>query len=267
MGGRPSLGPMQQMGGIKGATASEYPQLISSIQKITTHPNPPDILQRANETKLKELISTAEYLQFRTSNPSDAGIGVNLANAMLGAEIQNANSTQWAGKDQIPLQYLYEAADCRMFYTQETAFSRVYQWIGAANQAFGFNGTQPWSGCVAGSTGHPTSLSGDAKLYNGGQPQNVTNFNPPDVGTNDVPTDWFDEKGNEYVPLVKSVIASLEAGSSPTAAAATSSASAPGASATGSGQSNTKSAAVRLSGAGFGLSLTVAGVFGGMLLL
>lgn len=261
---RISLRRTQVLTDLQGATVAEFPNMIATFSKTFRNPNPKGYLQRANHTKLATLYGSADYLQYRAANPAKPAYGVNLANAVLGAEAANANSSHWSGNEQVPLQYLYEAADCRMFYTRDSVFSRVKQWYNAANQAFGFNGTTPWSGCVDGSVGHPSSLSGDEKLYNGGQPQNVTDFKPVDVGDRDVNTKWFNEEGNEYVPIVAEVLSSISAAATtadPTAA--------PTAAASAATTSNSQSdnAGIRLNGAGFSLVVVVASVFGAMLLL
>lgn len=59
-----------------------------------------------------------------------------------------------------PLQYTYEAADCRIFYTHESFADPVAAWKQAWD-AF----SQPEGRCVKGSTGHNSSLSGGFVRY------------------------------------------------------------------------------------------------------
>ena len=201
MGGRPQTGPMQSPGGVKGGTVSG----MSSIAKnaLTAYQSsftPQSLIAKINETKLQELVDLSNYLSYRTRDPSKGDlISVNLVNSVLADEAANANPDLWAGKELVPLQYLYEAADCRLFYTAQNALSRLGQWQVAANQAFGFNGTELWSACVEDSFGHESSLSGDEKLFNGGVPVNVTGFAPANVGDGFVDVSVFDTTGNMFV--------------------------------------------------------------------
>jgi hypothetical protein len=76
---------------------------------------------------------------------------------------------------QTPLQFVYDAADCRIWWTAEMLFDVTAIWRKVADVAFGVNGSAPFAdGCVAGSTNQNTSLSGDSALEGNGQPANVT---------------------------------------------------------------------------------------------
>lgn len=201
MGGGPQTGPMQSPGGIKGGTVAGMSGIVkNALTAYQSSFTPDSLLAKANQTKLVELVGLADYLSYRTRNPSEGDlISVNLVNSVLADEAANANPNLWAGKELVPLQYLYEAADCRLFYTAQNALSRLGQWQSAANQAFGFNGTEMWSGCVEDSFGHESSLSGDEKLFNGGVPVNVTSFAPANVGDGFVDASVFDTTGNLFV--------------------------------------------------------------------
>lgn len=54
-----------------------------------------------------------------------------------------------------PLEFMYEAADCRMFFTAAMVTDVTEVWKGVADRMFK-NGTDR---CVTGSTGDPTSVS------------------------------------------------------------------------------------------------------------
>jgi hypothetical protein len=205
MGGRPQTGPMQQPGGIKGGTVVGMSTIAKDAElAYSSGILPESLAEKANTTNLVSLVGHSNNLTYRTSDPSDSlALRINLINSVLGNEAENGNPDLWADKEIVPLQMLYEAADCRLFYTAQTVFSRFDQWIAAANQAFGFNGTEAWSGCVEGSFGHETSLSGDELLYNGGVPVNVTGFDLPTVGGGPVDVSQFDIKGNQFIKLVE----------------------------------------------------------------
>ena len=199
MGGRPQTGPMQNVGGIKGGTVMGLTGVTQNALRVyQSDLTPPSLLEKANQTKLPDLVKLGNYLSYRTSNPAnvDEEITVNLVNSVLANEAANGNPDVYGGKELVPLQYIYEAADCRMFYTADTAFNVRNLWQSAAAQAFGFNGTEQWSGCVEDSYGHESSLSGDEKLFNGGVPVNVTDFNPANVGDGPVDVSVFNTEGN-----------------------------------------------------------------------
>jgi hypothetical protein len=91
----------------------------------------------------------------RAASPDQAG-GINFRNNI---RIGDLSAT--------PLQFVYEAADCRLWYTKEMLSDPTFLWNRVADVAFNkTNGTiysSPY--CVNGSTGQPTSLSGG--LQNG----------------------------------------------------------------------------------------------------
>jgi hypothetical protein len=68
-----------------------------------------------------------------------------------------------------PLEFIYEAADCRMFFTPPMVSDVTALWKGVADRMFagaaGGNATAAagMKGCVAGSMGHPSSLSAGAQ--------------------------------------------------------------------------------------------------------
>jgi hypothetical protein len=201
MGGRPNTGPMQHPGGIKGGTVLTYTAISKNAKTVQGWRFvPKGLFEKANQTKLVDLVRLSDYVQYRTGDANDPSeVSVNFANSVLGNEAKNANPDLWGDKGVQPLQYLYEAADCRLFYTLQSVFFRAEQWNTAANQAFGFNGTEVWSGCVEGSYGHETSLSGDEKLFNGGQPVNATDFDPANVGDGNVDVSVFNLEGNGFI--------------------------------------------------------------------
>jgi hypothetical protein len=56
-----------------------------------------------------------------------------------------------------PLQFVYEAADCRMWYTLPMITDVTMVWKRVVDGMFKNNGTRL---CVPGSTGHKSSISG-----------------------------------------------------------------------------------------------------------
>ena len=77
-----------------------------------------------------------------------------------------------------PAQFIYEAADCRLWFQPQHYSDITTRWTLTAAQAFGLNETSPYSMCVQGSTNQSSSLSGNATLFDNGVPDNVTTFIP-----------------------------------------------------------------------------------------
>lgn len=91
----------------------------------------------------------------RASSPARAG-SVNYKNNI---RIRDESFT--------PLQFVYEAADCRIWYTPEMIYDPTFLWSRVASIAFATNYTYgtPYTSlyCVQGSTNQPTSLTGGLK--------------------------------------------------------------------------------------------------------
>lgn len=140
-GGRPHYGPMQAVGGVKGGQSLKLTDIFQYLQvgyelalnaSKTDHPVlTPEQLKRAQEIGPK---SPDDFPLITRDN------GVNFRNQYR------------EGDDVSPLQFVYEAAECRLFYTIENYISPATQWVAAARAMFG-NGT-----CVQGSMGAAGSL-------------------------------------------------------------------------------------------------------------
>lgn len=110
-GGRPRHGLMQAVGGVRGAqywaleTISEYVERARHLALAALQTDSP-ILSRAEMQRFNELAPLPlRDLPLRLDTYEQSGIN-----------IRNAYS---AGDDSTPLQFLYEPADCRLFFTAE----------------------------------------------------------------------------------------------------------------------------------------------------
>lgn len=141
VGGRPQSGPMQAIGGVKGAQTFGTPVLEAWVDLFRSPKN--TLLDRANGTIWEDF--TREPISRSRS------VGVN-----------GRNHFRIGDESQTPLQFAYEAADCRMWWTHEMLHDVTFLWARVATMAFGERrGTQFNSRyCVAESTGDPTSISG-----------------------------------------------------------------------------------------------------------
>ncbi|KAI1091501.1 hypothetical protein F5B19DRAFT_483898 [Rostrohypoxylon terebratum] len=131
-GGRPQLGQMQSIGGTEGSQVlqlSEINQISSLAISAVTDPD------QVKELQASELGVLAQgYAVRRALDPTSPG-SVNFKNAFAPSDSQT------------PLQFLYEAANCRFFYTPEMITSAELTWQYAVNATW----TDPATYCVEGS--------------------------------------------------------------------------------------------------------------------
>jgi len=149
IGGRPQTGPMQAVGGVKGVQVFPFDTLIAPIW-VNLFQSPQNWLAYESNGTIWDNFTYVPVV--RESNM--AGGGVNGRNHF---RIDDESAT--------PLQFVYEAADCRIWWTLEMLYDPTFLWERAATIAFQErSGTQFNSMyCVANSTGHPTSISGGWK--------------------------------------------------------------------------------------------------------
>lgn len=132
-GGRPRKEPMQIMGGVRGAQSAsfelieDFVGLASTVLNGTDKSDLPDgFIETTNQTWPTPLANFPLKL---------SGLNVNLRNAY-----QDDNSD-------LPLQFEYQAADCRLFYTYDNTMDPSTTWTSAKDAIWGDGG------CVDGSTG------------------------------------------------------------------------------------------------------------------
>lgn len=126
VGGRPSTGPMQAPAGTRGAQVYTLGPLDGDLDADIA------FAISINATIAASFPNTAEEIQ------------INFASLNLRNQIRPNETT--------PLQFVYEAADCRIFYTLLNAYNYTKLWHDAANAIW----TTP-SLCVQGSTGYATN--------------------------------------------------------------------------------------------------------------
>ncbi|KAF2647525.1 peptidase S41 family protein-like protein [Lophiostoma macrostomum CBS 122681] len=149
IGGRPSTGPMQPVGGTKGSLVVDsvyLNQLSSYMIQLLANTN-----SEANEWS-DELLSESFAI-----NVADASVNFH-DNIRKGLE-----------KDGTPTQFLNDSASCRMWYTGNDYINVTNVWARAAEIAFGKDGGLDGDACVEGSLtsqdaqtgqGSPTSTQG-----------------------------------------------------------------------------------------------------------
>jgi hypothetical protein len=131
IGGRPMTGPMQSIAGVEGAQVFPLDELSDAASAIIA------LSPKSEQAALQssELGTIADgYALKRLTSPAFAG-SVNGKNA-------------FGAKDsQTPLQFLYQPANCRIFYTKEMVFGPEAVWKRTVDATW----TDPAANCVEGS--------------------------------------------------------------------------------------------------------------------
>jgi hypothetical protein len=145
VGGRPENKPIQTVTGSKGGEvvpAITFPQIAGDLLNITAKLSLTSV--KSNDATLSALANTPNVAR-RIGDGS--------------SRVQSQDQVRKGDKSATPLNFIYEAADCRIFYTAETFSDPDAAWKQAWD-AFSDN-----SKCVQGSTGHKSSISGGYKPF------------------------------------------------------------------------------------------------------
>ncbi|KAK9420219.1 putative Peptidase S41 [Seiridium unicorne] len=149
-GGRPRQEPMQIMGGVRGGQSAGFNLIEEWVSTAA------ELLQNATAEGI-DLLTPDELEHLNSSIPQP----LEQLPLTLSGNLNFRNAYQEENPDH-PLQFEYQAADCRLFYTYENIRNPATTWL-AASQAIWGNGS-----CVPGSTG------GRGSRQNGSQGGNAT---------------------------------------------------------------------------------------------
>ncbi|KAJ5093605.1 hypothetical protein N7456_009466 [Penicillium angulare] len=146
-GGRPQVGPMQGMGGIKGSMVYDISDLASDLKQA------------------KELANSSALLSDEDLEKWDKYVPTPLDDWSYTVDSARVNIINAFGptNDHVPRQYIYEAAECRRFFTYDNFLQQETLWQDAANAMF-HDGE-----CVEGSTNATGSLYATQTKYSGRQ--------------------------------------------------------------------------------------------------
>lgn len=137
-GGRPQNIPMQGVGGVKGGQSLGINYINGYIEQANG-------LITESASSESPLLTPAEWKAFNESSPITTASLEWSGNLNLRNEYDQHD-------DQTPLQFIYEAAECRLFYTLDNYLERETVWQAAARAMFGD------AQCVEGSTKGEGSL-------------------------------------------------------------------------------------------------------------
>ncbi|KAL5592296.1 hypothetical protein FOBRF1_013322 [Fusarium oxysporum] len=141
-GGHPNGQPMQIMGGVRGSQTLTFDNIATVVS--------------AAKAVYRE---TSEKLEFMTKEENERLMKVaprplDEFPIKLGSGQVNFLNAYQEGDDGLPLQFQYQAGDCRLYYTAENIYHPETIWKSAKEAIWG-NGS-----CVKGSTGGTGSLEG-----------------------------------------------------------------------------------------------------------
>ncbi|KAH6637724.1 hypothetical protein C7974DRAFT_355539 [Boeremia exigua] len=151
VGGRPQEGPMQGIGGTKGAQVFSWDDIQLRMQATYFLGSPAQQAQWDTQDLGKTAFATQLFKRSAYQGGRIAG-GVNLKD--------NLRQNDASGT---PLEFMYEAADCRMFFTAPMVTDVTALWKGVADRMF----RNETSLCVAGSTGDASSVSAGGQRRGG----------------------------------------------------------------------------------------------------
>lgn len=128
-GGRPTRGPMAAIGGVKGSQTLT----LATISGYYEGAN--ELVQNATNAK-KPLFTDKEYAVFKDAIPVTLDkLPIRLTVGQI--NFRNAFSPF---NDELPTHYIYQPADCRLFYTPQALTLPETLWVNTANAVWGNGG-------------------------------------------------------------------------------------------------------------------------------
>jgi hypothetical protein len=152
VGGVPRTGPMQGVSGSKGSQVYTWTHVYSEASRVYNYVG--EAAQtKLNETDLGKLVfSTRPLMRTAYQSSGESASVINLRD--------NIRDDDTAA---IPLNFVYEAADCRLFYTGDMLRDVTNVWKKAVDANWGDKSKV----CVEGSTGDKSAAAGKAVLKDG----------------------------------------------------------------------------------------------------
>jgi len=160
VGGLPINAPMQAIGGTKGSMTLPFTRIQDLAQQSFQ-------LAAVQSEKMAEMLNTT--IINTLAYPQQLLNRAAYSNGAILAQINAADNLRNGDASETPLEFVYEAADCKIFYTAEMVANVEETWKAAATAKWG-NGS-----CVPGSTGAPSSISGG--VYNNTNSTTLTQKN------------------------------------------------------------------------------------------
>ncbi|PSN60256.1 hypothetical protein BS50DRAFT_604824 [Corynespora cassiicola Philippines] len=166
VGGKPETGPMQGVAGSKGSQVYTWTQVWT--EAFRAYSNLAEYQEELNRTELGALVFAERPLQ-RTAYQQ---------NGMSQSVINLRDNMRKNDDSGVPLEFQYEAADCRLFYTAGMVRDVQEVWKKTVDARWG-DASQV---CVEGSVGHESSLSGGAPTAEGSRKSGATKMSKMSSG-------------------------------------------------------------------------------------
>jgi len=143
--GHPNRQPMQIMGGIRGSQTLGFDDITAVVSAAkSVYQDTPEKLEFITKEEIKRFIKVAP-------RPLEE-FPIKLRSGQV-----NILDAYQEGDDDLPLQFQYQAGDCRLYYTAENIYHPETIWKSAKEAIWGNRS------CVKGSTGGTGSLEGRKK--------------------------------------------------------------------------------------------------------
>ncbi|CAO2658759.1 Nn.00g064820.m01.CDS01 [Neocucurbitaria sp. VM-36] len=162
VGGRPTNAPIQTVTGSKGGEVIPLIQFPSYAEVAL------NVTSRLSLSSVKDSDSTLNAL----ANVPQITVRVGDSSSRA----QSQDQVRKGDKTATPLQYIYEASDCKIFYTADTYADPDAAWKQA------WDAFQDDSKCVEGSTKHKSSISGGYTPYGAGELKKEDQPDEPALG-------------------------------------------------------------------------------------
>jgi len=165
VGGRKQNGPMQGMGSVKGASSQSVWHMRDGLEDAYNNFATP-----AQRAAFDTTLDGKAWFN-STMHAVNRAVYLDGHNGGVAGSLNYQNNIRPGDETVTPLQFVYEAADCRFFYTAEMYEQQELVWKRAYDLMWG-NAT-----CVPGSTGHASTrnLTGVEELV--APPPNAKNHN------------------------------------------------------------------------------------------
>jgi hypothetical protein len=190
VGGRPENKPIQTITGSKGGEVIPlitFPQYAGVLLNVSNSVGTQSV--KSNDATLSALAKVPQ-LSVRAGDSS--------------SRAQSQDQIRKGDKTATPLQFIYEAADCRIFYTADSYSDPDLAWKQAWD-AFSDD-----SKCVSGSTAHKSSISGGFKPFGGGELKAEDQPTTPSADGGKKPSAAANVKGSgALMALVVGVVAAV----------------------------------------------------------
>lgn len=149
IGGRPSTGAMQGIGGTRGSQVLNLDGIsnvaFSSLANVVPAIDNGSLLDRVNNSIVGTL-AFPEQLTLRSFHGE-------YPEKFIAGSVNSLNNLRQNDTSETPLEFVYEAADCRIFHTAAGYFDPTHIWKQVADVKWG-NGK-----CVEGSMGDKSAIS------------------------------------------------------------------------------------------------------------